>query len=379
MKILILHVEAGYGHRKAAEAIADELKSRKIPGLEIEVLDALEKTNSLFRRTYPEIYFRLVLWVPWLWGFFYFLTSRPLVYLIIRPIRSFWNRLQSRPLRRYLTEKRFDLIFFTHFFPAEVCATAKRKGEIDSILITVITDVIPHATWRNFGTDCYWGIAEESLTALAKQGVPRRRIRAGGFPVTNEFENQISAAEMRKKFGLKTNRLTILFTSGSFGIGPTETIINSFQDLSDKIQVMVVCGKNKTLYETLNKRQFSFPVVLFEFVTNMHELMSAADLLIAKPGGATTFESVAKGLPMAMVGAIPGQESDNAKWLLEHEAAFQVKNPSEIKELVSKIVADRKVLDSARQSIKNIVRPHATRDLVDFALSQIEERKPLPL
>ncbi|OGW87416.1 MAG: hypothetical protein A3C35_03660 [Omnitrophica bacterium RIFCSPHIGHO2_02_FULL_46_11] len=373
MKILILHVEAGYGHRKAAEAIADELRLRKIPGLEVTVLDALEKTNGFFRRAYPEIYFRLVLWVPWLWGFFYSLTNRLLGYRLIRSIRSFWNKVQSGSLREYIKQGQFDAILSTHFFPAEVCATAKSEGQISSTVITVVTDIIPHATWRNFGTDYYWVIAEESMNALAKQGVPRRRIYVGGFPVASRFEEELSTVKLRDEFGLKARRLTILFTSGSFGIGPTEATMNLFEDLSEKIQVIVVCGNNQTLFETLKKRTFSFPVASFAFVNNMHEMMSAADLVIAKPGGATTFESIAKGLLMIIVGAIPGQESGNAEWLLARKAAFQVKNPPEIKNLILKILADRKILDSARQSIKNLSQPHATRKLADFILTDKKE------
>src|SRR3990167_4267396 len=131
-KVLLLYVEAGHGHRKVAEAIAEELKSRNFPELHIEVLDALAKTNKLFQKSYPQIYYQLVVLVPWLWGFFYHLINLRWVYFFISPLRSIWNWLQSKKLREYVKTKRFDFILFTHFFPAEVCASLKRKGDLDS-------------------------------------------------------------------------------------------------------------------------------------------------------------------------------------------------------------------------------------------------------
>ncbi len=372
-KILILYVDAGQGHRKVAEAVAEELKSRNTSELQVEVSDALEKTNWLFRCSYPVIYHRLVVWAPWLWGFFYYFTNLSVVYFLIAPLRSFWNWIQSGKLRRYLTKERFNYIVFTHFFPAEVCATAKKKGLIDSKLITIVTDVIPHAVWQNSGTDFYWVMASESAEVLLRNGITPTQIHPNGIPVSSEFLEKVDVSALKNNFGLKPNRLTVLFTSGSFGIGPTETVLDSFENLRDKIQALVVCGKNQTLFETLNRKRFPFPVVLFGFVDNMHELMSVADLLVAKPGGATTCESLAKKLPMVIMSPIPGQESYNAKWLVSRGAAFQIKDPGEIKDIVSKIVNQPHTLDAMKQAIERIAKPQAASDIANFILSDFKK------
>ena len=376
-KVLILYVDAGHGHRKVAEAVGAELKSRNIPGLQIEIADALERTNRLFHRSYPQVYFRLVLWVPWLWGFFYYILNLPLVYFFVAPLRSAWNWLQSQNLRGYLKAGQFDVILFTHFFPAEVSATVKRKGLVHSKLITIVTDVIPHCVWQNPGTDYYWVMAEESADVLVQRGVPRSQILPMGIPVSLEFLKQNDVSVLRNKFGLKPGRLTILFTSGSFGIGPTEAVLDSFKEIGEQIQVLVVCGKNKTLFETLNQKLFPFPVIILGFVENMPELMSVADLLIAKPGGATTCESLVKKLPMVITSPIPGQESYNAKWLLGHHAAFEINHTSEIKDVVVKIINQPNLLEAARNVIEQIAKPRAAADIADFILTQLRsmERK----
>ena len=281
--------------------------------------------------------------------------------------------MQSSKLRVYLEKERFDLILFTHFFPAEVCATAKRKGKINATLLTIVTDVIPHAVWINPGTDYYWVMAEESVQKLVKNGVRENQIHPNGIPISREFMTTNNRAVLEKRFGLKPNRLSILFTSGSFGIGPTEKVLHSFADLRDHIQVLVVCGNNRDLYETLNRKQFPFPVILFGFVNNMHEIMSASDLLIAKPGGATTCESLAKKLPMIILEPIPGQESYNAEWLKKRGAASQIGKPNEIKNLVQQIIQNPKLLTSVKEAIDKIAKPRAASDLADFILEQLKK------
>lgn len=370
-KILILYVEAGHGHRKVAEAIEKELKSQAPSILDVQIFDALDKTNLFFRYFYPRTYYQFVIWVPWLWGLFYFLTNHPLIYFLIAPLRSLWNRLQSSALREHLKKERFDFILFTHFFPAEVCATAKRKGEINSKLITVVTDIIPHAVWQNPGTDHYWTMAEESLETLIKRGIPREQIFPNGIPVSDKFLSEHDRGALQNRLGLNRSRLTLLFTSGSFGIGPTEAVIDSFSDLRDQIQVIVVCGRNQVLLETLKHRSFPFPVLRLGFIENMHEIMTVADLLIAKPGGATMCESLVKKLPMIILAPIPGQESENAKWLIRHEAAFSIKKPSDIKNLISQILTHPDLLEKTRKLIEKIVKPKAASDLAHFILNQI--------
>src|SRR5258705_13277198 len=90
--------------------------------------------------------------------------------------------------------------------------------------------------------------------------------------------------------------------------------------------IVAVCWKNPALKTALEKivakrKAAALPAVkIVGFTTDMDEFMAAADLMIGKPGGLTTSESLIKGLGWAIVNPIPGQEEKNAIYLLEHGA-----------------------------------------------------------
>jgi len=216
-------------------------------------------------------------------------------------------------------------------------------------------------------------MAEESRQRLLERGSSPGQVLVGGIPISPAFLEKKDRTTLMNQFGLSRERFTILFTSGSFGIGPTEAVLDSFKELKDRIQVMVVCGKNESLFDALNRRRFPFVTILFGLVHNMPEIMSVTDLLIAKPGGATTCESLAKRVPMIVLGAIPGQEVHNAEWLLGRRAAFHAKRVEEVRAVVLHILNHPHALAQAREAAARLAKPAAAKALVDF----ICERKSL--
>jgi len=301
-----------------------------------------------------------------LWGFFYYLLDVPLVYFFVKPFRKLFNRFQSVKLRAFIKSENPDVIAATHFYAAEVVAELRKRGEFSGRLITVITDVVPHAFWVNEQTDSYWVMSDESAKNLTQRGVDPRKVTAGGIPVKTIFLQQENRAELTQKLGLTPHRLNILFTSGSFGIGPIIEQIRELTNLGGQIQVMVVCGRNKKLYHRLANARFTFPVMLMGFVNNMHELMSVSDLMVAKPGGSTTCESLVKNLPMMISAAIPGQETRNARWLLKNRAAVEFKKKGDLNQVIQKILRDVTMLKTLKENAARIARPKAAQAVSDF-------------
>ena len=174
---------------------------------------------------------------------------------------------------------------------------------------------------------------EETKVHLVALGVPADQVTVSGIPIDPVFAEPKDARAMRRKHGLDEDTFTILVSAGGFGVGPVEHIIQALSGLSHPAQVVVVCGRNEELPARLSRVVRKLPpgrrastFTLLGFTTEMDELMSAADLFVGKPGGLTTSEALAKGLPMVVINPIPGQEERNSDHLLEEGIAIRCNN-----------------------------------------------------
>ena len=101
------------------------------------------------------------------------------------------------------------------------------------------------------------------------------------------------------------------------------------------------------------------------FTTEMHEWMSLADLAVTKPGGLTTSEALALGLPLVVANAIPGQETRNATMLFEEGAAVSGENPLTVGHRVAQLLAAPERLAAMRRAARRLGRPAAARDVAE--------------
>ncbi len=371
MKAGIFHANAGLGHRKIAEIIHQELLDRGLSEADVICEDALDSTAAIFRSVYPAVYYYSVKYTPGSWGWSYELFDKPFWSKALHPVRTTANRFFGGSLLQRIVDEKPEVLIFTHFLSAELFSRAKMEGRIQSKLITVITDFYPHSFWVNPGTDLYWVMSEEGKKDLEKRGVPSDRIIAGGIPVGRAFLPQGRRAETLQKWNFKSDKFTILITSGSFGLGPTGEILKELAAFSDRIQVFVVCGNNQDTEKELKAQTFPFPCQVFGFVNFMPDLMEASDLMIAKSGGSTTCESLAKGLPMVVLKPIPGQETRNANLLKERNASFFMEDAHEIKTILQSIFDYPQVLADKKKAIESLAKPNAASDLVTKALSYL--------
>ena len=369
MKIDIIHATAGEGHRKIAMAVQDGLVRAGRGDLQVRLINSLDLTDALFQKTYAPLYYWSARHAPRLWGFFYGLLDHAWIYKLIRPLRALTNSLHAKKLLEDIVRNQPDVIVSTHFLSPEILGRAKLKGLIRSKMITVITDFYPHTVWVNPGTDHYWVMADETKQDLTRRGVPSGIITVGGIPILPTFQPMGKKGEFRKKYGLDENRFTILLTSGSFGLGPQEAILEELKTFRDKVQCFVVCANNKELKAILESKTYPFPVKIFGFIDFMPDLMEASDLMVAKSGGSTTSEALTKGVVMVVMAPIPGQESRNVKLLKLRDAAYFLNDPHEIHAIIKGILEDPSSLQKKREAITRLAKPNASDDLVKMILA----------
>lgn len=338
-KILILYATAGSGHKKAAQALHQEIESQ---GQKAEIIDIVDYLNPLARFLYSQGYLFLITRLPTLWGILYFLSETPWLAPINVKLRRFVNARLLKPLLAKLVKEDPEIIISTQFLASEIVSYAKIKNGLRSKLVTVITDFGVHHFWIAPSTDRYCCASPMTKEILLKKGIPEENISVTGIPLHQMFNLDLDKSALEKEFHFKKDDLTILIATGGTGAGPIETIVDLLKPLA---KILVVCGHNKALYQRLENRKDP-RIKVFGFVDFMHKLMKISDLMITKAGGLTLTEALASGLPMIFFFLIPGQESINANTLIKSGAAQLGRTPEQILQIVAHLKKNPDLLQS---------------------------------
>ncbi len=368
-RILILSASAGAGHVRAAQAI--ERAVNAIATCDIRHVDALEHTTKIFRRLYQKAYLDLVNHMPEALGVLYDHLDKPWKY---GRRRLAWDQLNTRAFVELIKSYDPTWAVCTHFLPAEIVSWLKSRLRLRARLAVVVTDFDVHGMWLYRHVDRYFVALDETREHLIRLGIPAETITVSGIPVDASFAAPYARKAIRRKHNLDPDRTTILVAAGGFGVGPVEHLVSSLARLAHQAQVVVVCGRSEDLKRRIDKVAASvagsgnLTISVIGFTSEMHELMAASDLLVGKPGGLTTSEALARGLPLVIVNPIPGQEERNADHLLEQGAAIRCNNLPAIAWKINRLLDDPERLASLQERARQLGRPNAARDIADALL-----------
>jgi processive 1,2-diacylglycerol beta-glucosyltransferase len=365
-KVLILSAAVGAGHLRAAEALEKAFKKEN-SAREIRNIDVLNYTNPLFRRLYGKAYIDMVNTMPEVLGWMYDSLDKPWEN---ERRRLALDRLNTQPLIKFLKNYQPDIAVCTHFLPAEIISWLKAKGKISFPQAIVITDFDAHAMWLCRHFEHYFVALEETRVHLEKLGIPNEKLTVSGIPIDPVFAEVKDKTAMREKYGLENDKLTILVSAGGFGVGKIEHLLVALSDLQTPAQILAICGRNedlKTKLEKLSGERLNNERVTFKpigFTTAMDEYMSAADLIVGKPGGLTTSEALAKNLIFVVVNPIPGQEERNSDHLLEKGCAIKCNNLPMLSYKIDELLNDKKRFQTMKENVSRLARPDSAAEIV---------------
>lgn len=364
--VLILSASAGAGHVRAAQAI-EKAFVQMGAARKVRHVDTLDYTNVVFRRLYSEAYLEMVNSAPEVLGWLYDYLDQPWKN---ERRRLALDRLNTRPFVKLLEQYQPEITICTHFLPAEIISWLRAKERLASPQAIVVTDLDVHAMWLCHHYERYFVALEETRAHMARLGIPAEKVIVSGIPIDPVFAQVKDKGEMRRKHGLKPDRTTILVSAGGFGADSIENILSSLLELQHEAQVVAISGRNEELQQRLisliscypNKTRVDVKVV--GYTTEMDEYMSAADLMLGKPGGLTTSEALAKGLVFVIVNPIPGQEERNADHFLEEGVAIRCNNLPALAYKIDHLLDDPQRLGVMRENVRRLARPHAASEIV---------------
>ena len=320
-KVLIMSASAGNGHIKAAEALENKLYSDDRIA-EVINKDALQYTNRLFRDFYSKFYTALVRSAPNFLGWWYKASDEP---WRTDTMRQMLDRLNTKPLVKFIQSYDPHIMVCTHFMPAGIISHLIATGQIKANLSIVVTDYDFHAMWLSRAFQRYFVAIDETKAHLEMLGLPSDRITVSGIPIDPAFCMPVDRIDECLRFNLDPTLPTLLFNAVAMGHGQVVCIIERLLLLKSRMQTIVLCGYYRVLRQRVNqlvdgKEQ---TVRVLGYSDEMYKLMKMSDLYIGKPGGLSSSEAIACGLPICIVSPIPGQEERNSDHLLEQGIAVK--------------------------------------------------------
>jgi processive 1,2-diacylglycerol beta-glucosyltransferase len=371
-RVLILSASVGSGHVKAADALARAMRERSDVE-EVLCDDSLDHTNVLHKQFYSMLYKKLSEMLPEFLGWWYETSDDPWV---ADKSRLAIDLPQALPLISLVKEFRPDVILCTHFMPAGVISWLIANGKLEARLGVVVTDFHFHAFWITRAFNWYFVAQEDDKIHMEALGLPGDRIMITGIPVEPEFAQPVNADAVLRRHGLQVGRPTFLVVGGALGLSPATAVVRQLLNLDRDFQAVIVCGRNEKMQDDIVQLVKSRPgdFRVLGYTAEISELMAASTMILTKPGGMTTAEALARGLPMMILDPIGGQEERNSDVLLEAGAAVKCTEVTLVAHKLRRLLDDPPRLERMREAARKLGRPNAARDIARITLEEPEKR-----
>ena len=365
-RVLLMYITKVSGHRQATVAIQQALRQLD-PQIEAPAINGFGYTYPILEKIVNKAYLSVIKRTPKVWDYLY---DNPKIVKNSQSIQKFFHKTSHEKIERLLTRHRPQAIVCTQAFPCGMVADYKMAHHLDIMLVGVLTDFSPHSYWINEGVDYYVVPSEGVKERLVVKGVAPERVRVYGIPLRPKFAEPVDRKAIAERMGLDPDAPILLVMGGGQGLGPIKKIVKSLGKMNIFVQIIVLSGVNKKILKSLRRYagKADKKILVFEFVNNVEELMTLADLIITKPGGMTTAESLTKGLPMVIVNPIPGQEMRNTDFLIQQGIGIRVHDVDDIGEEVEMLLRSPERLVDMRKAALAHAKPHASLDIARLIL-----------
>ncbi|MGH9939213.1 MAG: MGDG synthase family glycosyltransferase, partial [Blastocatellia bacterium] len=303
---------------------------------------------------------------------------------------SLFYRMTSRYLRQLFEKYCPQVVVSVHPMTQHFLGRMLRElGLLDRIpLVTVVTDPC-YGFWRGWACDevsLYLVATDEARQQLIDYGVPAEKIKICGIPIHPKFQFQGEEDKLatRAELGLDPEKFTVFINAGWIGGGNIPRIFEEMVEQGKQIentQAIFLAGRNDELRKRISSvaRRAPFPTRVLGYTTAMEKLMSAADVMVSKLGGLTTFEALATRLPIiadTTTSPMP-QESQTASLISRHNAGVLLKRAGDIAPIIRRLLHDPAEHAAMRLAASRIAIPDATKRIVDELMRKVGERVPV--
>lgn len=364
-KVLIVSVKAGFGHHSTAHAMMEYFKNHDV---ECDMLDTFEYISSFLGDSIQDGYLWLTKYVPDIYGGVYGRLAKNNKEKE-HSLFTAMSKVVANKIKDYVTSYNADVIIGTHSYACMLMSHLKKNGDISCPIYGIVTDFTVHPFWESTKLDYY--ITPDKLlnNQMIKKGIPEEKILPFGIPIKEKFAVKQDKKDARNLIGIK-DKSTILVMMGSMGFGNIINEMEKIMSVEGDFQVLCVCGTNEKMKKSMLAKEWEKDVYVYGFVDNVDVLMDASDCIITKPGGLTTSELMAKGLPALLVNPIPGQEDRNMEFLVNSGAGIMITKTFPADEALYQIINNPWRMELMKKSIEQLGKPEATKNLCEFIMNK---------
>ncbi len=362
-RILLLSMGFGTGHNETAKVLCASFQ--QIPGVHAEMIDLLELIPKTFHPILQNGYNGMLTRFPIFYHCLYDWTHQSKV---IRYVSSEFIEKMGWTIRKKINQLLLDWkptkIVSTH--PFALLLLPPKWQYLPSV--GVVTDYELHPIWLMRVPDIFClpkGLIHSASIERIRWKTGARFIETG-LPVRPEFYKKVSQEHARHQLGLKHDQPVVLVMGGGTGLGPLEDLVAELRQLSD-LQFAVMTGKNTKLYHLLNQHYRDQHIHIKPYCRNISLWMSAADLLVTKPGGVTVSEAIAKQLPMFLFESFPGQEEANQEFMIRHGVGVAT-SPHTIQVQINHFFMVDSYPKKMQKRFYRLLSPHAAEEIVKETL-----------
>lgn len=316
------------GHQSIAEAVAQTLKN-DFRVVTFFYKDPMMRTYMPFYQLFPHLFS-----IPFKISQYDKLTTT---------IRSGFKKRIHKKLLAFIEEHHPDIFINTYMMFVPSLEEISQSSGIP--FINILPDprtIHPLSVSEQATTNTVFD--KTQLSALQENHEHAGFSELGWF-VRDEFEQQYDQALIRKKLHLAKKKFTLLIASGSEGTALVLKLIGLLTAPKKNLQIVVACGGNTTLFRTiqltkkiLRQSGHATTIIPLRYVSNLHEYMQAADLIVGKAGPNTLFEAVATRTPFFAITHIAGQEDGNLDIIRDYKIGYVEENPMKATKMINRII-----------------------------------------
>lgn len=348
--ILIVSSNLGGGHRSAAEALA-QIISRAKPDYIPHIVDISPPLGSIAYR-FLSNYLANVHYKNW--RAFNHSSNAKLLQLLVSP-------LLIPKLLRLLRQDSPQLIIATQPLVLDAVLSSLKQLHLSPPLILAVVDPFSiHHAWTIFKqADLYLLPNQHCFNIFRRRGHNPQRLCVTGHPIRliPPAVLQTPLPTWRKKLGLDPKKLTLFLGGSGEGVGRLDLIIKGLLQhprLLNSIQIIIACGKNKSLFQqlTLLKKKYPFLLFPYGFYPEMYNLIKASDVVIGKPGPNLMFETIALAKPFITTGYPLGQELGNYRFIAQEKLGLITYSPDRTVAKILTIIKKPQLLNKFQPALR---------------------------